>query len=107
LQIRRARRMSDVRDENKAPNTNEVNNVAKWNIQAPLVKKEKNRTTENLTEEEKIMLMMKESTEAYDPKYFVKVRQRKRKSAWSSYCKRCRQEGHCIQNCPLVCLCHN
>ncbi|KRX32732.1 hypothetical protein T09_12584, partial [Trichinella sp. T9] len=25
-------------------------------------------TTENLTEEEKIMLMMKESTEAYDPK---------------------------------------
>ncbi|KRZ64398.1 hypothetical protein T08_6560 [Trichinella sp. T8] len=28
-------------------------------------------TTENLTEEEKIMLMMKESTEAYDPKYMV------------------------------------
>ncbi|KRZ82274.1 hypothetical protein T08_16523, partial [Trichinella sp. T8] len=25
-------------------------------------------TSENLTEEEKIMLMMKESTEAYDPK---------------------------------------
>ncbi|KRY55138.1 hypothetical protein T03_18131, partial [Trichinella britovi] len=80
---------------------NEVNNVAKRNIQAPLVKKEKNPeiefindtadseislirllngvklrikehskegTTENLTEEEKIMLMMKESTEAYDPK---------------------------------------
>ncbi|KRX34587.1 hypothetical protein T09_7893 [Trichinella sp. T9] len=36
--------MSDVRDENKAPNTNEVNNVAKRNIQAPLVKKEKNRS---------------------------------------------------------------
>ncbi|KRY60444.1 hypothetical protein T03_4123 [Trichinella britovi] len=63
--------------------------------------KEKKRTTENLTEEEKIMLMMKESTEAYDPKYYVKIPQRKRKSAWSSYCKRCRQEGHCIQNCPL------
>ncbi|KRZ48128.1 hypothetical protein T02_10394, partial [Trichinella nativa] len=109
-----------VWDENKAPNTNEVNNVAKQNIQAPSVKKEKNPeiefinntadseislirllkgvklryiaslqyhfqnyllyyalsikehckegTTENLTEEEKIMLMMKESTEAYDPK---------------------------------------
>ncbi|KRY02391.1 hypothetical protein T12_11892 [Trichinella patagoniensis] len=64
-------------------------------------------TTENLTEEEKIMLMMKESTEAYDPKYYVKIPQRKRKSAWSSYCKRCKQEGHCIQSCPLVCLCHN
>ncbi|KRX31346.1 E3 ubiquitin-protein ligase RBBP6 [Trichinella sp. T6] len=59
-------------------------------------------TTDNLTEEEKIMLMMKESTEAYDPKHYVKIPQRKRKSAWSSYCKRCRQEGHCIQNCPLL-----
>ncbi|KRY04296.1 hypothetical protein T12_16784 [Trichinella patagoniensis] len=59
-------------------------------------------TSENSTEEEKIMLMMKESTEAYDPKYYVKIPQRKRKSAWSSYCKRCKQEGHCIQSCPLL-----
>ncbi|OUC47611.1 hypothetical protein D917_01376 [Trichinella nativa] len=43
LQIRRARRMSDVRDENKAPNTNQVNHAAKGNVQALLVKKEKNR----------------------------------------------------------------
>ncbi|KRY23201.1 E3 ubiquitin-protein ligase RBBP6 [Trichinella patagoniensis] len=94
--------MSDARDENKTPNTNEVNGEATRNMQSPLVKKEKNRTTENLTEEEKIMLMMKESTKEYDPKYYVKIPQRKRKSAWSSYCKRCKQEGHCIQSCPLL-----
>ncbi|KRZ47887.1 hypothetical protein T02_6867 [Trichinella nativa] len=51
LQIRRARRMSDVRDENKAPNTNEVNNVAKRNIQALLVKKEKNPPESTLKKE--------------------------------------------------------
>ncbi|KAL1231609.1 E3 ubiquitin-protein ligase [Trichinella spiralis] len=97
--------MSDVRDENKAPKTNEDDRAAKGNMQAPLVKKEKNRTSKNLTEEERIMLMIKESTEAYDPKYYVKIPERKRKSAWSSYCKRCRQEGHCIQNCPLNFIC--
>ncbi|KAL1231643.1 E3 ubiquitin-protein ligase, partial [Trichinella spiralis] len=91
--------MSDVRDENKAPKTNEDDRAAKGNMQAPLVKKEKKRTSKNLTEEERIMLMIKESTEAYDPKYYVKIPEKKRKSAWSSYCKRCRQEGHCIQNC--------
>ncbi|KRX52117.1 hypothetical protein T09_3494 [Trichinella sp. T9] len=131
LQIGRSRRMSDVRDENKAPKTNDNNRAATENIQESLVKKKKNfsnniadseislirllkevklrprkhfkkETFENLTEDEKIMLMMKESTEAYDPKYYVKIPQRKRKSAWSSYCKRCRQKGHCIQNCPLL-----
>ncbi|KRZ82665.1 hypothetical protein T08_12715 [Trichinella sp. T8] len=35
--------MSYQQDENKAPHLNEVNNVAKQNIQAPLVRKEKNR----------------------------------------------------------------
>ncbi|KRX27240.1 hypothetical protein T07_12255 [Trichinella nelsoni] len=72
---KRARRMSDVRDENKAPNTKEGNGAATRNIQAPLVKKEKNRTFENLTEEERIMVMMKESTEAYDPKHMVVILQ--------------------------------
>ncbi|KRY60325.1 hypothetical protein T03_18171 [Trichinella britovi] len=99
--------MSYQPDEDKGPKTNQDNHAATENVQESFVKKEKTRTTENSTEEEKIMLMMKESTEAYDPKYYVKIPQRKRKSAWSSYCKRCRQEGHCIQNCPLVCLCHN
>ncbi|KRZ96610.1 E3 ubiquitin-protein ligase RBBP6 [Trichinella sp. T8] len=102
LQIRLSRRMSYQQDENKGPKTNQGNHAATGNVQESLVKKEKTRTSENLTEEEKIMLMMKESTEAYDPKYYVKIPQRKRKSAWSSYCKRCRQEGHCIQNCPLL-----
>ncbi|KRZ82140.1 hypothetical protein T08_8096 [Trichinella sp. T8] len=60
--------MSYQQDENKAPNANQSNHAATGNTQEPLVKKEKKRTTENLTEEEKIMLMMKESTEAYDPK---------------------------------------
>ncbi|KAL1227810.1 Adenylosuccinate synthetase [Trichinella spiralis] len=36
--------MSDVRDENKAPKTNEDDRAAKGNMQAPLVKKEKNLT---------------------------------------------------------------
>ncbi|KRX12937.1 E3 ubiquitin-protein ligase RBBP6 [Trichinella nelsoni] len=102
LILQMSRRMSDVRDENKAPKPNEGIRAATGNMQESLVKKEKNRTFENSTEEEKIMLMMKESTEAYDPKYYVKIPQRKRKSAWSLHCKRCGQKGHSIQNCPLL-----
>ncbi|KRX62671.1 hypothetical protein T09_7958 [Trichinella sp. T9] len=60
--------MSYQHDENKAPKTNQGNHAATGNVQESLVKKEKKRTFENLTEDEKIMLMMKESTEAYDPK---------------------------------------
>ncbi|KRX62637.1 hypothetical protein T09_9668 [Trichinella sp. T9] len=65
--------MSYQPDENKGPKTNQDNHAATGNVQESFVKKEKTpteRTTENLTEEEKIMLMMKESTEAYDTKYY-------------------------------------
>ncbi|KRZ76302.1 hypothetical protein T10_11921, partial [Trichinella papuae] len=50
---------------------------------------------ERLSEEEKIRLMLKESTGAHD--LYAKLPQRKRKSAWSYYCKCFRQEELCTQ----------